>query len=599
VESIGRYQIRELLGRGGMGAVYRAFDPQLGREVAIKVLKGRGRRSEDQRARFLREAEVLARLRHPHVVALHEVGELDGALYLVLDLVEGETLEARLRRMGPLDVSEALRITTQLARALVQVHERGALHRDLKPENVLLDGELRPLLTDFGLAFDFESEDRLSKTGNFMGTPGFASPEQARGDRGAVAAPTDVFGLGAILYACLTGRAPFAGATLLMVVAATQQGTPDLPSSDRPDVPRALDAICMRCLEKDPQDRYPSAAALLEALEAAPQLGGRRRAQTLTRLGLGLAGVLLLGALAFAARGLGAEPSPTPSQTPSTRRTPTPPRVLSWSLLEGQRQRWRLRTETRMTVEAPPDLATVKDILGSGRSTGDYRLTVLVLRSDPAELELELKIESFELAAHPERGPAQRLSSARLDQHPYEHLLGSPLRVRFHPKSGRVLSVVGVEEIAEKVSVATRGQATPPPGFQSAQDLQTILNRLLHVLPGDEGKRAWKVTESVDLSTLEVEEFQRSLSAFGARIVYDKLGLTKRCTATRGLPATLRWHAQDSLRDLSGQATFERGRITRSKVVDRADVSVELTLRDSQIQVRIDDLFQLEVREAE
>ena len=376
-----------------MGAVYRAFDPQLGREVAIKVLKRGGRSSEGQRARFLREAEVLARLRHPHVVALHEVGELEDGIYLVLDLVEGETLQARLRRMGPLDVSEALRITTQLARALVQVHERGALHRDLKPENVLLDESLRPLLTDFGLAFDFEAADQLSKTGNFMGTPGFAAPEQARGDRAAIGPQSDVFGLGAIFYACLTGRAPFEGATLMVVIAATQRGTPELPSAQRPDVGAALDAICMRCLEKDPQDRYPSAAALLEALEDAPQLG-RRRAKSMARVGLGLAGLLLLAAVAFAARGLvgGATPSPTPQATTRTTRTPTQPRVLRWSLRPGLRQRWLLRTQTKMSVEAPPDLSTVKDMLGSGRSAGEYQLQVEVLRAEPAELELELAL---------------------------------------------------------------------------------------------------------------------------------------------------------------------------------------------------------------
>ena len=597
VESIGRYQIRELLGRGGMGAVYRAFDPKLGREVAIKVLKRGGASSEAQRARFLREAEVLARLRHPHVVALHEVGELEGALYLVLDLVEGESLQARLRRMGPLDVDEALRITTQLARALVQVHERGALHRDLKPENVLLDEDLRPLLTDFGLAFDFETDDQLSKTGTFMGTPGFASPEQVRGARALIGPPTDVFGLGAILYACLTGRAPFEGATLLVIMAATHQGTPELPSAQRPDVPSALDAICMRCLESDPQDRYPSATALLEALEDVPRLGRRRRTRSLWGA-LGAALFLLAGAALFARWLSPSAATPTPSQPPRSERTPAQARVLRWSLREGERQRWKFRTGTTVSVDAPPDLDAVKDIFGAGRSSARFEIEVEVTRVQPSELTLDLRIKAFRLEAQAEGERAQSLASDLLPPtHPYRAVLNHPIQVSFDPASGRVLRVKGVDELSQIVSAASQGQGSAPQGFKNNQNLETVLNRLLHVLPGDEGRRAWKIREAVDLSAIEVANVQRSLAAFEAEIVYDKLGLTKRVTATRGLPATLRWHAQDSLRDLSGEATFAGGRIVRSRVADRADANVRLTLRDSQVRVRIDDLFQLEVSE--
>lgn len=584
-----------------MGAVYRAFDPELGREVAIKVLNGGDQASEAQRARFLREGEVLARLRHPHVVALHEVGEIEGALYLVLDLVEGETLKARLRRLGPLDLSEALRITTQLAGALVQIHERGALHRDLKPENVLLDREQRPLLTDFGLASDLKSPDQLSKTGNFMGTPGFASPEQARGDRALIGPTTDVFGLGAILYACLTGRAPFEGGTLLVLIAATQRATPELPSAGRPEIPPEVDALCLRCLEKDPQARFASAQALLEALEAAPREGRGRSKSGVARGGLAILILVALGIVIGSAINQSrsqATPSatPGPSRSPRVRRSPSGPRLLRWQAAQGTKQRWTLKATSRIAVEAPPDLAAVKDMLGAGRSGVVYSLDVEVLRTTPEEIVLDFAITHFSLEGQPEGERPQSLASDLLPKgHPYLRLLGHPIQVSFVPATGRVLRVVGVDELAQIVNTATQGRGGPPQGFQGNQDLETILNRLLHVLPGDEGKRAWKVREAVDLSAIEVASFQESLAPFGAEIVYDKLGLTKRCTATRGLPATLRWHAQDSLRDLSGEATFVDGQIRRSRVVDRADANVRLTLRDGQVRVRIDDTLELEI----
>ena len=585
-----------------MGAVYRAHDPQLGREVAIKVLHHGGRASAAQRARFLREAEVLARLRHPHVVALHEVGEVEGSLYLVLDLVEGETLEARLRRLGPLDLREALRITTQLAQALVQAHERGVLHRDLKPENVLLDAQQRPLLTDFGLALDLQSEEQLSQTGTFMGTPGYASPEQARGERALVGPATDVFGLGAILYACLTGRPPFEGATLLVLIAATQRATPELPSRGRRDVPAEVDALCMRCLEKDPAERFSSLLELQAALEAAPREARRRARAPLSWVLGGLALVLGLGgAWALRPQTEGSQAaSPSPSEEAGARRSPAAPRVLRWALPQGARQRWTLETTSQVRVAAPPDLAAIKELFGAGRSKLTYSLAVEVEAARPAELQLLLVIGRFHLEGQAEGEAVQASASDLLPaDHPLRLLLGSPIRVAFDPASGRVLRVSGVDEIARAVATATQGRGAPPQGFESNRGLETALNRLLNVLPGDEGLRAWRIPEAVDLSTQEVANYQRQLEPVGAEIVFEKLGLTKRCRATRGLPATLSWSAQDSLRDLSGEATFAEGCIQRSRVVDRADVNVRLTLRKGEVRVRIDETLELRVERVE
>jgi len=214
VRTIGPYAIEGELARGGVGVVYRARDPGLGRDVAVKLLHaGRGA-APNLRRRFQREAEALARLSHPHVVAVHAAGEAAGCPYLVMDLVPGASLQDRLDREGPLPVREAVGLAAKIARALEAVHAAGLLHRDVKPANVLLRaGDRAPLLTDFGLAKDLDSsQTRLSKTGRFLGTPGFWPPEQARGRLSETGPAADVYALGATLYALLTGaRAPVRG----------------------------------------------------------------------------------------------------------------------------------------------------------------------------------------------------------------------------------------------------------------------------------------------------------------------------------------------------------------------------------------------------
>jgi tetratricopeptide (TPR) repeat protein len=260
----GPYTLTGKLAQGGMGVLYRARDPA-GRDVAIKVLRSEGRISEVQARRFQREAEALAKLNHPNVVRVHTVGTHDGKPYIVMDLVEGESLQERLERAGPLGAREAAGIVRTLAEALEHAHGKGVLHRDVKPDNVLLDkGE--PRLTDFGLARDLESASRLTQTGAFMGTPGFCSIEQALGQVDAVGPASDVFGLGATLYALLTGVPPFEAQSLLEVVAA-MHAAPASPSRLRPEVESGLSAVCLQCLRPEPQDRYPTAQALADDLE--------------------------------------------------------------------------------------------------------------------------------------------------------------------------------------------------------------------------------------------------------------------------------------------------------------------------------------------
>ena len=250
-----------------MGVVLRARDERAGgREVAIKLLL-RGREAQPAaRQRFLREGAMLAKIRHRHVVAVHDAGESEGIPYLVLDLVQGESLNDRLVRGGPLEPLEAARIGAQIAEALAAVHAVGVLHRDLKPDNILLEEGGRALLTDFGLAKDLDrlgETQRLTQTAVFMGTPGYWSPEQASGKPERITRASDLFGLGATLYGLLTGRAPFDAESFLALVVVTLEENPEpLPRS----VPAGLRAVVETCLAKDPHARYPSAVALAEDL---------------------------------------------------------------------------------------------------------------------------------------------------------------------------------------------------------------------------------------------------------------------------------------------------------------------------------------------
>jgi len=279
VERIGPYEVLDALGLGGMGTVYRARDARTGREVALKVVFAQRGAAARARRRTRTELEALLRLRHPHVVPALDAGEHAGAPYLALELVAGETLEARLRR-GPLAVDAAARLGRELADALEHVHRQGVLHRDLKPDNVLLraaDGAA--LLTDFGLALDLEaSRSRISKTGVFLGTPGYWPPEQARGELTALGPTADVYGLGAVLYAALTGRPPVGGGGVFDGFGSGR--FPRAPSvrEVRPDVPGWLSDVCGRCLEPAPEDRYGAAGEVERALAAGGAGGVGERA---------------------------------------------------------------------------------------------------------------------------------------------------------------------------------------------------------------------------------------------------------------------------------------------------------------------------------
>lgn len=286
-----------------MGAVHRATDTRTGQEVALKLLH-----SVDERARrrLALEVRALARLRHEQLIALLDAGEEHGAPWLAMELVRGRSLQERLDREGVLAPREAALLVRDLALAVEHAHGQGVLHRDIKPDNVLLPADGGPpRLTDFGLAgFRFDlSQSRLSASGVLLGTPGYWAPEQARGDAGSFGPHTDVYGLGALLHACLTGRPPFEGESLPEVLVATAQRRPS-PSGADP----ALDALALRCLAKAPGDRPASAAAVARDLTrylagGSPRRSARRGARSLgARLGLMLATVGAIATLAVVAR---------------------------------------------------------------------------------------------------------------------------------------------------------------------------------------------------------------------------------------------------------------------------------------------------------
>ena len=257
----GDYELLEEIGRGGMGVVYRAVQRSLGRTVAIKMLLRRDLATPADLARFRSEAEAAARLDHPGIVSIFEVGECDGHPFYSMQFVEGTTLAKRLLA-GPLPVREAATLLARVADAVEVAHSRGVLHRDLKPSNILIDAAGAPHVSDFGLAKRLEAEESVTHTGAILGTPCYMSPEQAAGSRGDVGPTSDVWSLGAILYQMLTGRPPFQAATPMDTLLAVLETEPPSPRSLDRQVDRDLEMIALKTLQK-PQDlRYRSAADL-------------------------------------------------------------------------------------------------------------------------------------------------------------------------------------------------------------------------------------------------------------------------------------------------------------------------------------------------
>jgi len=256
---VNQYVLAGMLGQGGMGQVWKAWDTKLSRWTALKFLT---LSDASSRKRFEREAKLAARLRHPNIAAVYEVGEDKGRDYIAMEFVDGVSLGK-----AALSYRDAAQVIAKIARALEEAHKEGVIHRDLKPDNLMITKAGRPYVMDFGLAKTVEAESSLSVSGDVMGTPAFMSPEQARGETETIDGRTDVYSLGATLYCLLTGEKPFQGRTSMEIVLKVVNQEPVPPSRLKPDLPLVLDAIVLKAMEKDRERRYPTATAFADDLD--------------------------------------------------------------------------------------------------------------------------------------------------------------------------------------------------------------------------------------------------------------------------------------------------------------------------------------------
>ena len=261
----GNYRLEEEIGRGGMGVVYRAWQQDLDRSVALKMILSSRLASADDVRRFHSEAKAAGSIKHPNIVGIHEVGQINGQHYFTMDYVPGRSL-ANLIEDGPFDIETAVECVTAVAEAVHFLHEHNIVHRDLKPSNILVDPSGTPFVTDFGLAKVFNADSVHTQTGTIVGTPSYMAPEQAAGRSADISPKSDVYSLGAILYELLSGRPPFQESTPLDTLVQVLEGEPAILSRLNPQVPRELELICLKCLEKAPENRYASAHDLAKDL---------------------------------------------------------------------------------------------------------------------------------------------------------------------------------------------------------------------------------------------------------------------------------------------------------------------------------------------
>jgi len=262
----GKYELQEEIGRGGMGVVHKARQVDLDRVVAIKLILSCQFASKEDIRRFYLEARSAGRLKHPNIVAIHEVGEINGQHYFAMDYIDGESLAA-ISHAAEFTAELAAECIAEIARAVDFLHQHGIVHRDLKPANILIDDDGQPFVTDFGLAKVFDSGDQQTQSGTILGTPSYMAPEQAAGQNSELGPTADIYSLGAILYELLTGRPPFKEENPLDTLVQVLEGEASRPSQLNRAVPRDLELICMKCLEKDAGSRYQSAAQLADDLQ--------------------------------------------------------------------------------------------------------------------------------------------------------------------------------------------------------------------------------------------------------------------------------------------------------------------------------------------
>ncbi len=273
------YRIERVLGTGAMGTVYEAVHEKLDRRAALKVIKSGAIAGEVERQRFEDEARLLAQLHHPNIVQIFEVGEHEGQPFFSMEFCPEGTLRTQVS--DDTSPAEAAALIETLAQAVHAAHEKGVIHRDLKPDNILLDEQRRPKITDFGLAKEFASGSGQTATGAILGTPAYMEPEQTAGRAPEVGPAADIWALGVMLYEMLAGQLPFEGTSVAELLAKIPSVEPTRPRQLRPRLPRDLETVCLKCLEKDPARRYITAQALAEDLrrwrDGLPVLALRQR----------------------------------------------------------------------------------------------------------------------------------------------------------------------------------------------------------------------------------------------------------------------------------------------------------------------------------
>jgi hypothetical protein len=404
---VDRWRLVGLLGAGAMGQVWRVEDVESGAQAALKtVLSGA---SPQVIERLRREGEALARIPvHPGVLRVRAAGETHGQVWLVLDLAQGGSLQARLKVQGPLEPVAAARLVAEVARAVAHIHAHGVLHRDLKAGNVLFDGDGRALLADFGVA-RLRGAERLTQTGAVVGSPGMMAPEQAGGDA-RIDERTDVYGLGALLFECLTDRSPFTGDSAMAVLTRVLRDPPVPPSSLRPGIPPAIDQAVLAALAKSPDERPPSAKAYAELLERsarglmstassgvgpaavqAARANAARRAFLGAMVAISLVATVVTSLVLIRARPPVEVPPPPPTEAPAPPVPPTEAKapVLTgpWAVRAGTRVAYGLRFEECNEIGDPAmpsirkeysmtvDLALVAGPAGDGATPFEARLS--------------------------------------------------------------------------------------------------------------------------------------------------------------------------------------------------------------------------------
>jgi hypothetical protein len=502
---VGDYRILEPLGQGGMGVVFLGEHVVTGARYAVKTIPDTA--DAGQIDRLKREGEALASVPpHPNVVRIHSLGHAYGRLYLIMDVVTGGTLEARCKN-GPLPVVEAARVVRGLALGIGAMHEKGILHRDVKPSNVLFDDEGTPKIVDFGLAL-LGGANRLTRTGEMLGTPSYMAPEQVLTDRDRMGPWTDVYGLGGVLYHALVGEPPFKGRGIAEVLTQVVQDAPRAPRAIRPEVPPELDALCLRALAKDPADRPTSAqlaGALLPFLEEARPLKARPR-PVWALFPAGLLLLLLASPFAFfrqRAKAPEAQPAhaadsafvaPVPSAA-----KPKPRAAFAW------------RYEPGKTVHVA--LATQFDFGMAGFAREQRQKLGFSLRADrgsgSAPLVLQGMIESIEVHSAIEIGRGVTTGSALggrfrpfdfdstqpgHESSPLDAAIGKSFSFALEPTTGLVSSMTGVSEINEQIMAAVEDDPQREhyrTVLSSDDGFRLALDAVLHLVPPGGAVPGW------------------------------------------------------------------------------------------------------------